>query len=74
MLVKLNCTDGFTGEGYLSLADSLHTAKPLESWGMAAIEISGGIREAKGVMSRTGVLSPNQEAYFAPAAKAVRRQ
>lgn len=72
VLVKLNSTDGPTGEGYLSLEDVVYTAKALENWGVNAIEVSGGIRENRGVMSRPGVMKPEQEAYFAAAAKAVK--
>ncbi len=72
ILAKLNSTDGMPGEGYLTLGDVVATAKALAGWGIAAIEVSGGIREAKGVMSAPGIARPEQEAYFAPAAKAVK--
>jgi len=72
VLVKLNSTDGPTGEGYLSLSDVVYTAKALENWGVNAIEVSGGIRENRGVMSRAGVLKPEQEAYFAAAAQSIK--
>lgn len=72
ILVKLNSTDGFQGEGYLSQDDVVATAKMLEAAGIAAIEISGGIREAKGVMSPPGILRPEQEACFAATACAVK--
>ena len=39
---------------------------------MDAIEVSGGHREFKGVMSRPGILTPAHEAYFATAARAVK--
>jgi len=72
ILAKLNSTDGFEGPGYLSLEDVVAAAKLLEALGLSALEISGGIREAKGVMARPGLKRPEQEAYFAPAAKAVK--
>lgn len=72
ILVKLNSTDGFTGQEYLSLNDVLFTAKLLESLGVCAIEVSGGIKEAKGAMSRPGITRPDQEAYFAEAAQAIK--
>lgn len=72
ILVKLNSTDGLPGEGYLTLDDAVAAAKALADWGVAAIEVSGGIREAKGVMSAPGIVRPEQEAYFAAAAKAVK--
>lgn len=72
ILAKLNSTDGMPGEGYLTLPDVVATARALEGWGAAAIEVSGGIREAKGAMSAPGIVRPEQEAYFAAAAKAVK--
>ena len=72
ILAKLNSTDGMPGDGYLALPDVVATAKALAGWGIAAIEVSGGIREVKGVMSAPGVVRPEQEAYFAAAAKAVK--
>ncbi len=72
ILAKLNSTDGLPGEGFLTLPDVVATAKALAGWGVAAIEVSGGIREAKGVMSAPGIARPEQEAYFAAAAKAVK--
>ncbi|MDR3560275.1 MAG: NADH:flavin oxidoreductase [Negativicutes bacterium] len=72
VLAKLNSTDGPTSTGYLSLDDVVHTAKSLEKWGVAAIEVSGGIRENRGVMSRPAVLHPEQEAYFSEAAKTIK--
>lgn len=72
ILAKLNSTDGFQGDGYLTQADVVATAKTLEAAGVAAIEISGGIREAKGVMSPPGINRPEQEACFAGTARAVK--
>jgi 2,4-dienoyl-CoA reductase-like NADH-dependent reductase (Old Yellow Enzyme family) len=72
VLVKINSTDGFAGEGCLTPDDVVATCRKLVEWGVDAIEVSGGHREAKGVMSRPRVLAPEQEAYFAPAARAVK--
>jgi len=72
ILAKLNSTDGMPGEGFLTLEDAVATARALAGWGVAAIEVSGGIREAKGVMSAPGIARPEQEAYFAAAAKAIK--
>jgi len=72
VLVKINSTDGFAGAGYLTLADVVATARGLVEWGVSAIEVSGGHREVKGVMSRPKVLEVEQEAYFADAARAVK--
>lgn len=73
VFAKLNSTDGFSGPEYLSLADVCAIAKMLANNGVDALEISGGIREAKGAMSRPNVFSPDQEAYFLPAAKEISR-
>lgn len=73
ILAKLNSTDGFSGEGYLSIDEVVQTATLLEKAGLNALEISGGIREAKNVMSRTAIRSPEQEAYFASAALALKQ-
>ena len=73
VLVKLNSTDGFDGPGYLSLEDVIYTAKILEEAGVAAIEVSGGIQEAKGTMSRTNIENLEQEAYFSGAARAIKK-
>jgi len=72
ILAKLNSTDGPTGAGHLTLDDVVATAGMLEKWGAAAIEVSGGHREFKGVMSAPGIAKPEQEAYFAAAARAVK--
>lgn len=73
ILVKLNSTDGFSGKEFLSMTDVLYTAKLLENLGVAAIEISGGIKEAQGVMSRPGIKTVSQEAYFANAASEIKK-
>jgi 2,4-dienoyl-CoA reductase-like NADH-dependent reductase (Old Yellow Enzyme family) len=72
VLAKLNTTDGFAGDGFLTLADAVAVARRLVEWGVSAIEVSGGHREAREVMSRSRVLTPEQEAYFADAARAVK--
>ena len=73
ILAKLNSTDGLAGPGYLSLDDVIYTAKLLEECGVCAIEISGGMHEAKGVMAQPGVNSPEKEAYFAKASEALKQ-
>jgi 2,4-dienoyl-CoA reductase-like NADH-dependent reductase (Old Yellow Enzyme family) len=72
VLVKLNTTDGIEGEGTLTPAEAVIIARHLVEWGVDAIEVSGGSREFRGVMSRPGIRSPAQEAYFAAAARAVK--
>lgn len=72
VLVKINTTDGFAGEGYLTPADVATAVRSLVNWGVGAVEVSGGHREARGVMSRPAVKTPEQEAYFADAARALK--
>lgn len=72
ILVKLNSTDGFEGPGYLTREDVLFTAKLLDNLGIAAIEVSGGIQEAEKGYARPNILSPEQEAYFADASRAIK--
>lgn len=73
ILVKLNSTDGLAGTGYLTPEDVVYTAKLLEQCGVSAIEISGGMHEAKGVMSQPGVNTPEKEAYFAKASQILKQ-
>lgn len=72
IIAKLNSTDGFSGEGYLALDDVVYAARQLEKWSIDAIEVSGGVREAKGTMSKPAIKKAADEAYFATAAKAVK--
>lgn len=72
VLVKLNSTDGFAGDGYLTLPDAVAAARALAAWGACAIEVSGGHRETRGVILRPGILRREQEAYFTEGARAVK--
>lgn len=72
MLAKLNTTDGFDGPEYLTLEDAVAVARILESCGVDAIEVSGGMKEAGDVMSRKDINSQEQEAYFKDAARAIK--
>jgi 2,4-dienoyl-CoA reductase-like NADH-dependent reductase (Old Yellow Enzyme family) len=63
IMVKLNATDGFSGYG-LDAPECVEIAKALESAGVCAIEVSGGIFEAGEVMSRGGIDRIEKEAYF----------
>lgn len=72
VLVKINSTDGFTGDGYLTLTDVVAAVRNLVDWGVTAVEVSGGHREARSVMSRPAVMAAEQEAYFADAARALK--
>ncbi|MDD4237065.1 MAG: NADH:flavin oxidoreductase [Desulfotomaculaceae bacterium] len=74
VLVKLNTTDGFEGAGYLALEDVIYTAKLLDSLGVVAIEVSGGIKESKKGFAWPGIRTPEKEAYFSTAAKAIKAE
>lgn len=74
VLVKLNTTDAFAGAGYLTLEDAVYTAKLLDSLGVAAIEVSGGIKESKKGFAWPGINTPEKEAYFAGAAKKIKAE
>lgn len=74
VLVKLNTTDGFDGAGYLTTEDALYAAKLLDSLGVAAIEVSGGIKESKKGFAWPGINTPEKEAYFASAAKKIKAE
>ena len=73
ILAKLNSTDGLEGPEYLSLADVCATADILAKCGVMALEISGGMREVRDTMARPHITQPEQEAYFLPAAREIRR-
>jgi len=73
ILVKLNSTDGISGENYLSPEDVLFLATTLKTCGVTAIEISGGIKEAPVITSKPGIIRPEDEAYFAKAAQAIKQ-
>ena len=70
---KLNTTDGVAGPVQLSMAEVVYAAQMLEAHGVSALETSGGtVKENRLVMAKPGILKPEQEAYFAPAAKQIR--
>lgn len=73
VFAKLNTTDGVTAETQLSLEDVIYAAQMIAEHGIDAIETSGGtVKESRIVMSKPGILKPEQEAYFAAAAKQVK--
>ncbi len=72
ILAKLNSTDGFAGPEYLSLEDAVSIAKMLEELGVSAIEVSGGMHEAKNFVSAVNIKSSEQEAYFQEAARVIK--
>lgn len=73
VFAKLNTTDGVADDRHLSPDDAVYAAKMIAEHGVDAIETSGGSgAETRLVMARPGILRPEQEAYFAPAAKRIR--
>ncbi|HHW09515.1 MAG TPA: NADH:flavin oxidoreductase [Firmicutes bacterium] len=74
VLVKMNATDGFDGPGYLSLGEVIEAAAFLKELGVAAIEVSGGHREAPLGAARRGITSPEKEAYFFGPARAIKEK
>ncbi len=73
VLIKLNCKDFLRG-GY-SEKDALFVAKQLDKMGIDAIEISGGT-PASGALApaRMKIRKPQDEAYFLPLAKRIKKQ
>ena len=76
IMVKLNVTDGFpkgSREGSLDAPDSIEMACLLAQHGVCAIEVSGGTAELGGEMFRTGIVRPDQEAYYKDHSKQVKK-
>lgn len=70
---KLNTADGITAPVQLSIEEAIHAAQMLEAHGVEAIETSGGTaKESRLVMAKPGIMNPDQEAYFAPAAQKIK--
>jgi len=72
IIAKMNATDGFENRG-LDAPECVDVAVALESAGVCAIEVSGGIFEAGDVMSRPGINSPEMEAYFKEYARMIKQ-
>jgi 2,4-dienoyl-CoA reductase-like NADH-dependent reductase (Old Yellow Enzyme family) len=72
IMAKMNATDGFGDRG-LDAPECVDVAVALESAGVCAIEVSGGIFEAGEVMSRPGINSPEEEAYFREYARMIKQ-
>ena len=74
LLVKLGVRDGFPGG--LEIGEGLQAAEMIVRWGADALEISQGLRgvEYEGTEFRTGIDSPEKEAYFRPWCKAVKER
>ena len=73
-LIKLGVQDGFPGG--LEFGEGLQAAAMIAQWGVDALEISQGLRGTKyeGTEFRTGIDSPEKEAYFRPWCKAVKEK
>ncbi len=72
LLIKMNCRDFI--EGGLELADSLEIGRALEKAGVDALEVSGGTVVSKALgPSRTGIKTPDREAYFREEAAAFKK-
>ncbi|NLT16685.1 MAG: NADH:flavin oxidoreductase [Clostridiales bacterium] len=70
VIVKLSCSD-FLPDGQTE-DDFLRLSRRLGELGIDAIEVSGGLTAEKETSPiRPGIDSPEKEAYFAPAAKAL---
>ena len=71
VLVKINCEDFV--EGGLTVADALEAALALESDGLDAVELSGGmLRNIKMSPARVGIKNEEREAYHRPQAAVFR--
>jgi 2,4-dienoyl-CoA reductase-like NADH-dependent reductase (Old Yellow Enzyme family) len=72
LFVKISSEDFV--EGGLSLSETLWVCKELPGWGIDAIEVSGGCREAgeKLIAVRTGIKSLDDEAYFLKQATSIK--
>lgn len=71
LLVKMNGEDGI--EGGLSTDECTRIACRLESLGVDAIEISGGMFESRGFTIRRNFRSTNREAYFRDACRRIKQ-
>jgi 2,4-dienoyl-CoA reductase-like NADH-dependent reductase (Old Yellow Enzyme family) len=65
IMVKMNAEDFI--EGGLTVTESLRIAKRLESIGLSAVEVSGGMFEAGKMTVRPNIEKEEQEAYFGEA-------
>jgi len=73
ILIKINCGD-FVENG-LDITESIQIAKLIDSAGFDAIELSGGfIKTGKLSPSRTGINSPEKEAYFQKHARKIKNK
>lgn len=71
VIVKLNSSDFL--EGGLTLDDAIRVARMLEERGIDAIEVSGGMAEAKKGSIWPGLRSEEDEGYFVDSAARIKR-
>lgn len=71
VFIKLGMLDGL--ERGLTVDDGSEIAAALEGMGLDALEISGGIGGGTDLNMRSGIHSPEQEAYFRPLAQRARQ-
>lgn len=62
VIIKMNADDGL--DGGLRPEEAVRIARRLESLGIDAIEVSGGMYEAGKRTARPDILRPEEEAYF----------
>lgn len=73
ILIKMNCDDFV--DGGLQIEESIEIAKIIVQNGIDCIEISGGtFSDNPSRISETGIDKPEDEAYFKPYAKALKKQ
>jgi len=70
VFIKLGMVDGM--EGGLTVEEALPVVSALETIGLDAVEISGGIGGGQNLSTRTGIRSEADEAYFRPLAQRAR--
>jgi 2,4-dienoyl-CoA reductase-like NADH-dependent reductase (Old Yellow Enzyme family) len=71
VLIKLGICDAV--EGGLSLEEGLQVVEALASWGIDAVEISGGFAGGRSSSIRKGINNEVDEAYFRPWAHEARK-
>jgi 2,4-dienoyl-CoA reductase-like NADH-dependent reductase (Old Yellow Enzyme family) len=71
IMIKINC-DEFVPGG-LTMDESAHVARLIESASIDCIEITAGIGETRNQISRKGITKVEKEAYFYPYAEALRK-
>jgi len=74
VLIKLQVDDFLDVEPSLKMPESVEIARAVAEAGFDAIEISGGMYESTVLMtSKTGINTPEEEAYFLPYARRIKK-